>query len=56
MGVELALTQQGSGMEQGYGKGSKPPPLVSASESNDQITQRETGLLRAEPVLTLRGD
>lgn len=30
-------------MEPGQGKGSSPPLLVSASESNDQIAERKTG-------------
>lgn len=56
-------------MEPGQGKGSSPPPLSSASESSDQVTERKTGeesrgklersrcgLLRTEPTLTLRGN
>ena len=30
-------------MEPGQRKGSSPPPLVNASESNRQITERKTG-------------
>lgn len=29
-------------MELGQGKGSGPPPLASASETNDQITEGKT--------------